>query len=217
MGTKERRAREQLATREKILDAARDMFTQKGYDAVTMRAIAERIEYTPTAIYHHFKNKHALLTELSRSDFRELARHFNSGKIPADPVERVVAVGEAYLRFAMKHPSQYRFMFMTVIPKIEHEAETRDNPEVGAYAFLRESCRAAIADGRLRPEITDADELAQIAWAIVHGVISLQMVKAHADWIPWRDLRATARKAMWVMIRGLLRDPAEKRRAPKRS
>lgn len=213
MGTKERRAREQQETHDKILSAAREMFAEEGFDAVTMRAIADRIEYTPTAIYHHFKNKNALLTELCQCDFQVLARHFNTSTIPADPVQRILAVGEAYLEFAERYPSQYRFMFMTVMPKIDLERDyvekTFDKPEADAYAFLREACREAIAQGRLRPELRDPDELAQILWATVHGVVSLRIVKREQDWIPWRDMRATARQAMQILLRGIVRQPHE--------
>ncbi len=213
MTTKDRRIRELQETREKILSSARDMFAEDGYDSVTMRAIAERIEYTPTAIYHHFKNKNALLTELCTRDFETLARHFNASVAVADPVERVLAVGEAYLRFAEEYPCQYRFMFMTVIPKPalteEYIAERHGNPSKDAYAFLREACRQAIDSGLLRPEIADADELAQILWGGVHGMISLRIVRSHGSWVPWRDLRASALRAMRLMIRGVLRDPSK--------
>src|SRR5215831_4064594 len=148
MGTRERRTRERHETREMILSAAREMFAEEGYEAVTMRAIADRIEYTPTAIYHHFENKQALLTELCQRDFEGLARHFKGVAVVSDPVERILAVGDAYLRFAEEHPSQYRFMFMTVLPRIEYSEqyvrEARDNPERNAYAYLRDACRAAI-------------------------------------------------------------------------
>ena len=216
MGTKERRTRERQETRDKILTAAREMFAEEGYEAVTMRAIAERIEYTPTAIYHHFENKSALLSELCQRDFEGLALHFKGHAAPTDPVERILAVGEAYLQFAEQHPSQYRFMFMTVLPRVEHSeeylTEARDNPERNAYAFLRDACRAAIEQGRLRPEIDDADQLAQILWGQVHGLISLRISKQHHDWVPWRDLRATARLAMQIQINGMLREPQAARR-----
>jgi AcrR family transcriptional regulator len=213
MTTKDRRARELQETREKILDAARDMFADEGFDAVTMRAIAERIEFTPTAIYHHFKNKNALLTEICMRDFELLARHFNTSVAAADPAQRILAVGEAYLRFAEKHPSQYRFMFMTFFPAPDldeaYVAGRRGNPEKDAYAFLREACREAIAQGLLDPKVKDADELAQILWGGVHGMISLRMVKQHESWIPWQDLRATALRATRVLLRGVLRDPSK--------
>jgi AcrR family transcriptional regulator len=213
MATKDRRVRELQETREKILDAARDMFAEEGYESVTMRAIAERIEYTPTAIYHHFKSKNALLTELCTCDFDTLAHHFTTSVATSDPIERVIAVGEAYLRFAESYPCQYRFMFMTSIPEPElaeeYVAERQGNPTKDAYAFLREACRQAIDSGLLRPEITDADELAQILWGGVHGMISLHIVKGHGSWVPWRELRSTALRAMRVMIRGVLRDPSK--------
>ncbi len=214
MGTKERRSREKLETREMILAAARDMFAEEGYDAVTMRAIAERIEYTPTALYHHFRNKQALLTELCQCDFAALARHFSGQAAAADPVERILAVGRAYLRFAEEYPSQYRFMFMTFLPRIDDLHVVRGDPEQDAYAFLREACRQAIEQGRLRPEVKDPDQLAQILWGAVHGLISLRMVKQRVgDGFPWGDLRETAEAAMQVLLRGILREPSARGRA----
>lgn len=213
MTTKERRAREMQETREKILDAAREMFAEEGFDAVTMRAIAERIEYTPTAIYHHFKSKKALLAEICMHDFERLARHFNASIATRDPIGRILGSGEAYLEFAEKHPSQYRFMFMTVFPSVEFDEEYIEghvgNPERDAYAFLRESCREAIAQGLVRPEIGDADQLAQILWSGVHGIISLHIVKGRESWIPWSELHGSALLAMRVMMRGVLRDPSQ--------
>jgi AcrR family transcriptional regulator len=213
MATKERRAREQQEVHDLILNAAREMFAKEGYDSVTMRAIAERIEYTPTAIYHHFKNKNALLTELCMHDFAALAEHFNTSIAAADPVQRILASGEAYLRFSQEHPSQFRFMFMTVIPPPElgeeYVAEHRGNPEKDAYSFLREACREAIDGGLIRPEFTDPDELAQILWGGVHGMISLRVVKGHEGWVPWRELRPMALRAMRVLIRGILKDPSK--------
>ncbi len=214
MGTKERRDREKLETRDKILAAAREMFADEGYDAVTMRAIAERVEYTPTALYHHFRNKQSLLTELCQCDFESLARHFSGQAAAADPVERILAVGRAYLRFAVEYPSQYRFMFMTFLPRIFDSKWVHGDPEKDAYMFLREACRQAIEQGRIRPEVKDPDQLAQILWGAVHGLISLRMVKYYeGDGFPWGDLRATVEASMQVLLHGFLREPAARGRA----
>jgi AcrR family transcriptional regulator len=215
MGTRERRDRERLETRERILAAARDMFAEESYEAVTMRAIAGRIEYTPTAIYHHFANKQALLTELCTGDFEQLARHFIGSARGGDPIERILAVGRAYLEFAQKYPSQYRFMFMTRLPQLPDEtfAGIKDNPERDAYSFLREACRQAIEQGRLRSEFDDPDRLTQLLWSAVHGLISLRMVKDQG-YIPWGDLPVMAEQMMQMMLRGMLRDSSGK---PERS
>jgi AcrR family transcriptional regulator len=211
MGTKERRERERVDTRERILAAARDMFASEGYDSVTMRAIAERIEYTPTALYHHFDSKQALLTELCEREFAGLARHFVVAASTPDPIDRLRAVANAYLEFAENFPSQYRFMFMTVLPPLEPgtgmDEETMRSPEHNAYAFLHQACAEAIAQGRLRPEFNDPDLVAQICWATVHGLISLRITKRHADFVPWRELRASVQAATDAVINGMARKP----------
>ena len=76
MGPTERRQREREEIRTRILDAARELFIAEGYEAVTMRRIADRIEYSPTAIYFHFKDKEALMGELCAVDFYTLAMQF---------------------------------------------------------------------------------------------------------------------------------------------
>lgn len=208
MTTKERRERELRETREKILDAARELFVRDGIDAVTMRRIAERIEYTPTAIYHHFRDKHALLMELCYTDFRSLARAFQQiGRIE-DPVERIRRIGLAYVEFALEHPSAYRFMFMTTLPvEARPEVHTGD-PEEDAYAFLTQSVAEAMAAGRFRPELTNVEQTAQILWTSVHGLVSLYLAKGDAPWMDWGDIRETSRLMIDVVMRGVLRDEA---------
>lgn len=209
MGTKERRERERVETRDRILAAAREMFVSDGVEAVTMRAIADRIEYTPTALYHHFPNKQALLTELCERDFQALARRFQGGPVPADPIARLTAIGETYLQFAIELPNQYRFMFMTVLPPLEHAdgyvEQTRDDPEKNAYMFLRTACADAIAAGRFRAEYDDPDQVAQILWGAIHGLVSLRIAKHGEDFFQWKDLRATTHLAMDTLMRGMLR------------
>ena len=204
----DRRLRERAETRERILNAARDMFVRRGYEATTMRAIADRIEYTPTAIYHHFESKEALLTELAQADFRLLAGAFQRiGRIE-DPLERLVRTGQAYVEFALEHPMQYQLLFMTRKPRLEGDIGKKGHgdPSQDAYAFLRETCEAAIATGRLRPEFTDAEELAQIAWSSLHGLMALHIVYPDHAELDWRDPMITASRMCRALVRGLLRD-----------
>jgi AcrR family transcriptional regulator len=202
----ERRTRERAETRERILEAAREMFVHHGYEATTMRAIADRIEYTPTAIYHHFHNKEALLTELANIDFRSLARAFQRIAMIEDPIERLMRTGQAYVDFALGHPMQYQLMFMTRKPLVDAQMQKgRGDPSEDAYAFLRETCRAAIETGRLRPEYDDPDELAQISWSSLHGLMALHIVQHDHPGIEWRDPRVTAQRMGQAVLRGLLR------------
>jgi AcrR family transcriptional regulator len=211
MGVKDRRERERAEVREKILDAARDMFAADGVDAVTMRAIAERIEYSPPVIYSHFADKHALIQELCYRDLRALAQAFGRiGRID-DPVERLRRIGQAYVDFALEHPEQFRFTFMTPKPAEDtsaaHDA-MKANPEEDAYTFLRNTVAEGIAAGRFRREFSDVEELSQLVWASVHGVVALHVAKCNDRWIDWRDARQTARKLADATMVGLLREPA---------
>jgi AcrR family transcriptional regulator len=179
------------------------MFVRRGYHATTMRAIAQELEFTPPAIYHHFTSKDSLLAELSAIDFGALARAFlKIGRVP-DPIERLRKTGEAYVEFARSHPMQYQLMFMTPSPSAPKRGIARGEPSEDAYAFLRQTCAEAIATGRLRPDLDDADTVAQMMWSTQHGIVSLQIVKGQDDWIAWRDLSATARLICDAMVRGV--------------
>lgn len=208
MGVKERREREREEVRTKILDAAREMFATEGYEAVTMRRIAERIEYSPTAIYLHFKDKESVLREICEVDFLTLAQELLViAKVP-DPIERLRAAGLAYAEFGLSHPNHYRLMFMTPHPHHEEDEVDLDkgNPEEDAYAFLRGSVAEAIAAGRLLPEMDDADLVAQTLWAGMHGVVSLQCAKAEDPWVEWRAVSERTRMMIDTLIRGMVRE-----------
>jgi len=210
LGTTERRERERQELRTRILDTARELFAEQGYDAVTMRGIAERIEYSPTAIYFHFKDKEALLRELCDTDFATLAQKFGKIAAIADPIERLRQIGRVYTGFALDYPNHYRLMFMTPKPALRAADShiAKGNPEQDAYAFLHATVAEAIAAGGLRAEFVDADLVSQMVWAGVHGVVSLQIAKKTDDWVEWRDPQTTAHTLIEIMIRGLVRKEA---------
>ena len=116
MGVKERREREKSETRDKILDAARELFISEGYDGVSMRKVAEKIEYSPTAIYLHFTDNEELFHELVHEDFARLATVFQSAAMPANPVDRIREIGRTYVEFGTHYPNHYKLMFMTPHP-----------------------------------------------------------------------------------------------------
>lgn len=209
MGSKDRRERERMETREKILNAASELFVRDGVEAVTMRAIADRIEYTPTAIYHHFKDKTHLLYACCEEHMRFLAREIQQLGRVDDPVERIRRLGLSYAEFGIEYPNHYRFMFMTAMPGLDPTLFVPDvgNPEVDAYAALVQAVEAAIAARRFRPEYSDAQLTAQMLWAGIHGVISLWMTKGHQVFVDWRDERAVVRLAIDTLTRGMLREP----------
>jgi AcrR family transcriptional regulator len=209
MGVKERREREKSETRDKILDAARELFITEGYDGVSMRRVAEKIEYSPTAIYVHFADKNELFHELCQQDYSRLAEVFQSSAMSMNPVERLKQIGRTYMGFGVRYPNHYRFMFMTPHPAIEpneEECEKKGNPELDAYAFLKWAVQQAIDAGRLREELVDAELVSQTVWAAVHGVISLNIAKCKDEWVDWRPVQDRAETMLDVIMRGLARE-----------
>jgi AcrR family transcriptional regulator len=212
MGVKERREREKSETRDKILDAARELFVTEGYEGVSMRKVAEKIEYSPTAIYVHFADKEELFRELCHEDYAQLAQVFQSSMISTDPVERLKQIGAIYVDFGVRHPNHYKFMFMTPVPVHEPDEMDREimgNPEVDAYAFLKWAVQQALDGGCFREEFTDADLISQTLWASVHGVISLQIAKGSDFWVDWRPIKDRAQMMLDITMRGLVRNTGE--------
>ena len=126
MGTKERREREREQLRGLILDAAREMFVERGYEGVSMRKIAEKIEYSPTAIYQHFKDKDALVREICRVDSQKLTEELKSSGAVEDPMERLMACGMAYARFAVENPNHYKMLFLSQLPAAAYEGDVAE-------------------------------------------------------------------------------------------
>jgi len=211
MGLKERREREKEEVRGKILDAARELFVAEGYDAVTMRKIAAEIEYSPTAIYLHFRDKQAVMNAICDADFLKLATRFRKIAEIVDPIERLRAAGLAYADFAMKHPNHYRMMFMT--PHPPHDPETSaievGNRDQDAYAFVLWTASEAIAQGRVREDLDDPGLLAQMVWAAIHGWVSLRMTKCNEAWVDWRPTKRSIESMIEMTVRGIERRPAE--------
>lgn len=206
MGPKERREREREEIRSVILDAARELFVQDGYESVSMRKIADRIEYSPTAIYFHFKDKEALLKEICAHDFLALAHDMAALQQVADPIERLRGAGHAYIEFGVRNPNHYRLMFMTPHPPVDPSDDLgvqKGNPEEDAYEFVKHIAAEGVAAGRFRDGLTDIELIAQTVWAGVHGVISLQIAKCNDAWVDWRPLEVRAKTMVDALIDGM--------------
>jgi AcrR family transcriptional regulator len=209
MGVKERREREKAETRGKILDAARELFSEHGYEGVSMRQVAEKVEYSPTAIYLHFADKEDLFHELCNEDFARLAAEFQNVPLPADPIERIKQIGRSYILFGIRHPNHYKLMFMTPHPSgklTDGDQEIKGNPEVDAYALLMQTVHEAMAQGRFRPDLASADLIAQTLWSAVHGVISLDIAKKNDEWVEWQPFEERQETMLDTILRGMLKE-----------
>ncbi|HSG93701.1 MAG TPA: TetR/AcrR family transcriptional regulator [Methylotenera sp.] len=196
--------------RASILDAARHLFVERGIDAVSMREIAKRINYSATTLYHHFADKEALLQAVCDEDFLKLASGMHQVMQLPDLIERIQALGKGYALFALQHPSHYRLMFMTPRAPCNQEISRiqQGNTEQDAYAQLKHVVQEAFAAGLFREEVTDSELIAQTIWAGIHGVCSLQIALGQEVWVEWADVEARLQLMQSVMLQGLLRQPA---------
>lgn len=207
--TKLRRERDRRNMREQILDAARELFAQQGYEAVTMRKIAEKIEYTTTMIYSHFPDKETLIREIVDHDFQQFAKEFQRCAAIGDPIERIVAVAKVFVDYSVQHPNHYRLMFMSPPSgevKQANYAAIQADPAQDTYSFFKSCIEDAMAKDLLRPDLKDSELLVQALWSGMHGVVSLHIAKGRDPWIEWRSLDDIAALLVNLLLRGLRRE-----------
>lgn len=184
MGPKQRRAREKEALRQDILDAARELFVKEGYENVSMRRIAEKIEYSPTTIYLYFEDKAALLFAICEETFAKLAKRMESlTQQHSDPVEALKKGCRAYVEFGLKYPNHYRVTFINH-PQLNVDPDKylgKGTMGMKAFDCLRSTVEKCINQGIFHQ--TDVDAVSQIMWAAGHGVTSLLITKPHFPWV----------------------------------
>ncbi|PQV51032.1 TetR/AcrR family transcriptional regulator [Paraburkholderia sp. BL21I4N1] len=112
MGIAERKNRQKQALRERILDAARRIVMREGFAALSMRKIADAIEYSPATLYLHFASRDEIAQALCEEGYAQLLETFVPHARIADPAERLKALGRAYIAFGVAHPQTYRLIFM---------------------------------------------------------------------------------------------------------
>jgi len=157
--------------RQEIMDAARELFVAEGYASVSMRKIADKINYSPTTIYLYFKDKSDLLHQICEQTFARLAQNIKAIQHLSDnPLEKLRSGMREYIHFGLKHPSQYEIVFITPLPKtVEMEFE-ETNGKI-AFDTMRGVVAECVSANLLRNN--DVELISQTLWAGIHGVTSL--------------------------------------------
>ena len=202
-----RRDRERGEVRLKIIEAARELFTDGSEEALTLRAVAQRIEYSATTIYLHFANKEALLRALCAADFADFSRRLIQAERLGDPLQRLRAVAMGYVDFGLRYPNQYRAMFIARSTPPEGDAPPGERD---AYDFLHSAVFKALAAGVFRPEYRDIPLLTQTLWNGLHGVVSLHQVRSNHPHVPWRPVQTLAETMTECLVNGLVLPPHSK-------
>ncbi|WP_315823443.1 TetR/AcrR family transcriptional regulator [Paraflavitalea speifideaquila] len=131
MGIVERKQREKQEMRKRILNGARKIFLEKGYEQTSLRNIAAEISYSAGIIYFHFKDKSEIFHELHKEGFGLLLGQLKVLDKVADPFERLKAVGRVFIQFAQDNKDYYNLMFIA--------EEPFKNPQAGGFQIAQEA------------------------------------------------------------------------------
>ncbi|WNI27204.1 TetR/AcrR family transcriptional regulator [Streptomyces sp. ITFR-16] len=166
MTARERRLREQANRHQLILATAREMAEEEGWDNVTTRRLADRIEYSQPVLYQHFKNKDAIVHAVATEGLGELTAVLRASRpTTEDPREALHAAGRAYAGFAARWPALYQAML--VLDTGEERADEREpQPLLDVLAEIQQVVEP-VAEGR------DPRVLAEVVWSAWHGLVTL--------------------------------------------
>jgi AcrR family transcriptional regulator len=164
--TSSRRERQRAERHQLIIDTARELAETEGWNAVTTRRLAERIEYSQPVLYSHFAGKDAIVGAVALQGFTELTQRVRERAVSASGGRSAAAaVAEPYLQFATDRPALYEAMFSlaTDYPFADPESP---QPLHDAFAALRDGLEAA----------TGPDDLGlrtELFWSALHGLVTL--------------------------------------------
>ncbi|MFI7615552.1 TetR/AcrR family transcriptional regulator [Nonomuraea terrae] len=167
MSIQARRRRERAERERLIVTAARDLLESEGWDAVTTRRLADRIEYSQPVLYSHFKGKSAIMAAVATAGFADLAVELRAARVAAgEPRQALAAVAAAYAGFAERHPTLYEAMFTQ---PVDLPFGRPDTPPAlrQAYEELREGLRPFTREDNV-------ETLTETFWSALHGLLVLR-------------------------------------------
>ena len=203
MGIKERQERDREAVRRAILDAARELFVAEGFQNVSIRKIAERIEYSPAAIYGYFPSKDDIFFALAEEGFRLLGDPASVRDDPAlkdaPPIERVRAAFWRLYEFSREQPQYFALMFVErSVPRISREYERFAFAREGKQQIL-EQLRACIDAGDLPSSV---DPMIAMR-ALMVGVLGVALINLSERLLPGENADLLAADVLNLTLAGL--------------
>ncbi len=176
MGVKERKERDKLEMRDRILEAAGRLFVRDGFEQTSIRKIARDIEYSAGTIYLYFPGgKDELFYTIHEQGFSEFGKQMRALDHIKHPIERLKALGKTYLKFAFDNPEYYNLMFIETAP-METE-ETEENWEAGmkTYSCLQDTVQQCIDQGYFGDK--ELHPTTFFIWSTMHGMVALALRK----------------------------------------
>lgn len=175
MGISERKEKQKTEIRRQILDASMKLFVEEGFENVSIRKIADLIEYSPTTVYLYFKDKDEILFNLHEMCFLKMAEYNEGLWGVKNPLLRLHKMGENYIRFGLENPAFYDLMFIQRAPMTSLEKMVDCEWKSGDVALgrLKEAIAEAMELGLIQK--ADVDVASMAIWSMVHGLVSLSI------------------------------------------
>ncbi|UIR57645.1 TetR/AcrR family transcriptional regulator [Sphingobacterium sp. SRCM116780] len=166
--------KDKVDLRKRILEEAKKLFAQDGYNATSIRKIAAKLDISPTTIYLYYKDKSDIVYALHQEGFNMMKEMFFALEYVEDPFERLKAIGKSYIKFAISHPDFYELMFVTKEPMefLDHHCmggQWEEGDDV--FSFLLQTVIACQSKGYFLGD--DSLTVALQAWTTVHGLCSI--------------------------------------------
>jgi AcrR family transcriptional regulator len=178
MGITERRLRQKDEVRSSILATAWQIVKEEGWQSLSIRKIADAIEYSAPVIYDHFENKEAILREFGKQGFDLLVKKMEQAKKKSEnPVEQLRAIADAYWNFAFKNQEYYQLMFGLGVAGCETD---KCAPGKKVFMCLVWEPIEKILEQNQKSDV-DTCLKYHTFWSIVHGLIAIKMVAANTD------------------------------------
>ena len=173
------------------------LYVKGGYEKVTMRRIAAKIEYSPGTIYLYFHNKKDIMLQLCYQGFERLLAHQDQLEKIADPLERLSAAGRYYLAFALENPELYELMFATKEIFKESGPDEEAAP-LRAFRGFAKNVKDCLDAGIFLADEVDTTAIA--LWATLHGLASL-LIKGRLRFLPEESLDKVVEQAYAFSLR----------------
>ncbi len=172
MGIKERKIKHKEDLKQSILDAAKKLFLQDGYEATSIRKIAAEIEFSPTTIYLYYKDKNEIAHALHEEGFKMLSERFMVLAHVEHPFERLKAMGRIYMQFALENRDFYEIMFVMKEPIMEACIEDEWDEGKRAFSTLLNTIEECQKAGYFKGFESNAFSL--VVWSTMHGLCTMK-------------------------------------------
>jgi AcrR family transcriptional regulator len=200
MGIVERRDKDKQRMRARILETAMKLFLRAGFERVTIRAIAQEIEYSPATIYLYFKDKNEILYALQEQGFEKLYEAQRAALSVKDPLKRLREQGKVYISFALDNPELYDLMFIMRGPVKKMKEKKKWETYLRSYGQLRDTVQACIETGALKKTNFDAATFA--FWSLTHGMASL-VIRERCIMFPKEHLQSIIKGALDLVMENM--------------